>query len=193
MTTVGPPSLDGFVLEDEVDVYEEAVGALSSGMLELWQPQLDSLQSTLHEISEAQSALLQTVNKEKNAIVDNEDFVTIADVMAKVPAYSHKLDTLRKDMASLQEKSKKLMKRADKLVLKKNQKMEDAAKKQQEALEREKKLLAMPAVESLVVKSSTQKPKRSSSKSKIASAEPEDQIIVVNPGPSKANANLTSK
>eukprot|EP00056_Hartaetosiga_gracilis_P023084 m.35060 g.35060 ORF g.35060 m.35060 type:complete len:221 (-) comp9985_c0_seq2:243-905(-) len=206
MTTISS-SLDHFDLEVDDHQLESntennnndndnIVSSLSEGLLEMWEPRLNSLRSTLAEISEAQRELLTTVREEQTLLVDNEAFASVAAVMAKIPLYSHKIDTIRKDMVSLQEKSKKLKKRADKLALKRTQRAEDEAKRQRHAIERERKLAAKPVDDVKVVQqSSSSKLKKSSttSKSKLPStnsstsmtAEPEDQIIVVNPGPMK--------
>lgn len=121
----------------------ECVDKLSSGLLKLYEPTFRNLQCHLNELTYKQQQLVSQVETENNRLkrMENEElkemFTTIKDHLIR-------LQSIKKEMILLSERSERLKKRALHLHRQKQNEALEREQQREAQLAREQELIAKP-------------------------------------------------
>ncbi|XP_028138550.1 biogenesis of lysosome-related organelles complex 1 subunit 6 [Diabrotica virgifera virgifera] len=99
----------------EINPYNDSVKNLSEGLLAIYKPALNNVQSQLKELTSKQTFLVTQIHQENLDLAEVQYSPEIQDMFKKMNLYHSKLTNIKKDMKQLHERSVKLKKRALKL------------------------------------------------------------------------------
>ncbi|XP_013408437.1 biogenesis of lysosome-related organelles complex 1 subunit 6 [Lingula anatina] len=125
---------------------KETIEKITQGFLQHYLPDAQKAKASLDELTQNQRILLETVQHENTKFSECEAMKKLTDMMIKAKQYHTKLLIIKKEMASLHERSAKLKRRALKLQ---QQKQKEALQREQEKekeMERERHLMAKPVL-----------------------------------------------
>lgn len=126
----------------------ETIEKLSEGLLRGYVDDLKRVRANLSDLTKNQHLLIDTVQQENGRFVEVQEMYNIEDVFQRAKLYHAKLVKIKKDMADLYQRSKKLKKRALKLQQQKQKEALQMEQQRERELEREKQLLAKVALRS---------------------------------------------
>uniref|UniRef100_A0A131XPJ2 Biogenesis of lysosome-related organelles complex 1 subunit 6 n=1 Tax=Ixodes ricinus TaxID=34613 RepID=A0A131XPJ2_IXORI len=147
--TLDHPDATNRLEKDESFKYDpETMDKLSEGLLKEYVDDLKRVRANLADLTKNQHLLIDTVQQENGRFSEVQEMYHIEDVFQRAKLYHAKLVKIKKDMADLYQRSKKLKKRALKLQQQKQKEALQTAQQRERELEREKQLLAKVALRS---------------------------------------------
>nr|XP_021128084.3 biogenesis of lysosome-related organelles complex 1 subunit 6 isoform X1 [Anas platyrhynchos] len=138
-------SPDEGVVEDLPIIDEKAVEQLTEGLISHYLPDLQRSKSALHELTQNQVVLLETLEQEITKFKECNYILDVDALFSEAKHYHSKLVSIRNEMMMLHEKTSKLKKRALKLQQKRQKEELEQEQQREKELEREKQLTAKPA------------------------------------------------
>ncbi|XP_055873329.1 biogenesis of lysosome-related organelles complex 1 subunit 6-like isoform X2 [Biomphalaria glabrata] len=133
---------DGEANEADVSIDSHTIQLLTDGFMAKFLPSLQKAKSTIDQIKNSQSVLIETVSQEISKFTECHALKDLDKTMAKAKLYQSKLMKLRKEMTNLHEKSRKLKKRALKLQQQKQKEELTRAHNLEKEYEKERMLTA---------------------------------------------------
>lgn len=134
------------LIEDQLDsseyISEEHVQKLSHDLMDLFLPNLELAKKSLHELTQNQKILIETVQQENAKFDECSSREKLDDILSNAKVYHSKLLSIKKQMFLLQDKSVKLKKRALRLQQQKQKEELQRAQQQEYELEKEQMLEA---------------------------------------------------
>ncbi|CAI9728202.1 Hypothetical predicted protein [Octopus vulgaris] len=134
------------LIEDQLDsseyISEEHVQKLSHDLMDLFLPNLELAKKSLHELTQNQKILIETVQQENAKFDECSSREKLAEILSNAKIYHSKLLSIKKQMFLLQDKSVKLKKRALRLQQQKQKEELQRAQQQEYELEKEQMLEA---------------------------------------------------
>lgn len=124
---------------------KEGIQKLSHDLMDLFLPNLELAKKSLHELTQNQKILIETVQQENAKFDECSSKEKLGEILSNAKKYHTKLLGIKKQMSLLQEKSTKLKKRALRLQQQKQKEELQRAQQQEEDLEREQMLVAKVA------------------------------------------------
>ncbi|GAB1601129.1 biogenesis of lysosome-related organelles complex 1 subunit 6-like [Argonauta hians] len=124
------------------DISEEQIQRLSHHLMDLFLPNLELAKKSLHELTQNQKILIETVQQENAKFDECSSREKLADILSNAKVYHGKLLCIKKQMLLLQDKSLKLKKRALRLQQQKQKEELQRAQQQEYELEKEQMLEA---------------------------------------------------
>lgn len=121
---------------------KEGIQRLSHDLMDLFLPNLELAKESLHELTQNQKILIETVQQENAKFDECSSKEKLGEILSNAKKYHTKLLGIKKQMALLQEKSTKLKKRALRLQQQKQKEELQKAQQQEQDLEREQMLVA---------------------------------------------------
>ncbi|KAG0431797.1 hypothetical protein HPB47_021443 [Ixodes persulcatus] len=147
--TLDRPDVANRLEKDESFKYDpDTMEKLSEGLLKEYVADLKRVRANLADLTKNQHLLIDTVQQENGRFSEVQEMYNIEDVFQRAKLYHAKLVKIKKDMADLYQRSKKLKKRALKLQQQKQKEALQTAQQRERELEREKQLLAKVALRS---------------------------------------------
>ncbi|XP_058461145.1 biogenesis of lysosome-related organelles complex 1 subunit 6 [Malaya genurostris] len=114
-------SLDIDAEGEDTSVYSETVKALSSGLLQIYEPTLNEVKANLKELLDKQTEMQRAIEVEKRAF-STEEVQQINDMISKAKFYKEKAVRIKTQMHQVHQRSKSLRNKAlDMQELKVNQ------------------------------------------------------------------------
>ncbi|TNM90856.1 biogenesis of lysosome-related organelles complex 1 subunit 6 [Takifugu rubripes] len=130
---------------EDVCVDKETVAKLTEGLLAHYLPDLQQSKGTLHELTQNQLILLDTLDQEVTKFREFNALLDLNSLFTEAKVYHNKLVNIRKEMITIHEKTTKLKKRALKLQHQKQKEFLEKEQQREKELERERQLIAKPA------------------------------------------------
>lgn len=147
--TLDRPDVTNRLEKDVSFKYDPAtIEKLSEGLLKEYVDDLKRVRANLSDLTKNQHLLIDTVQQENGRFLEVQEMYNIEDVFQRAKLYHAKLVKIKRDMADLYQRSKKLKKRALKLQQQKQKEALQMAQQREREQEREKQLLAKVALRS---------------------------------------------
>jgi len=126
----------------------ECVNLLATGITNVYLPHLRKTQKSLQELVKSQDSVTETLQHENQRFIDSNNDLDLQQTIARVKLYHTKLLNIKKEMASLSDKSAKLKKRAERLQQQKQKEALQRETEREREEERERQLIAQVAKKS---------------------------------------------
>ncbi|XP_043933568.1 biogenesis of lysosome-related organelles complex 1 subunit 6 [Protopterus annectens] len=131
--------------EELAFVNKDAVEKLALGLISHYLPGLQHSKKTLHELTQNQLILLETLEQEIAKFKEYSSLFAINALFTEAKLYHNRLMNVRKEMMMLHEKTTKLKKRALKLQQQRHKDELEREQQREKEMERERQLIAKPA------------------------------------------------
>ncbi|KAK6958779.1 biogenesis of lysosome-related organelles complex 1 subunit 6-like isoform X2 [Biomphalaria glabrata] len=142
LTYVTELLMNNIYYDTDVSIDSHTIQLLTDGFMAKFLPSLQKAKSTIDQIKNSQSVLIETVSQEISKFTECHALKDLDKTMAKAKLYQSKLMKLRKEMTNLHEKSRKLKKRALKLQQQKQKEELTRAHNLEKEYEKERMLTA---------------------------------------------------
>lgn len=133
---------------DDIHVDAAIIDKLTEGTLGLFLPNLQKAKGSINEVLHNQEVLIETIQQENAKFDDSVATKKLTDTMITARQYHTKLVNLKKEMATLMDRSTKLKRRAVKLQQQKQKEELQRAQQKEREQEKERALTAKVAKQS---------------------------------------------
>lgn len=130
---------------DKVD-FKEAANKLAEGLLSQYQAQLEQVEKKLDEVRTKQETLLEQMQMENKKLQDTYDDVNLDEMFQTIKVSQGKLVLMKKEMASIHERTFKLKKRALRLQQMKQKEALTREQQREQEIRREQELIGKPVI-----------------------------------------------
>ncbi|XP_034191498.2 biogenesis of lysosomal organelles complex 1 subunit pallidin isoform X1 [Osmia lignaria lignaria] len=132
---------------DEIKVdFSEAAKKLAQGLLNIYQLPLEQVQKELTEVTNKQETLLSQMQIENKKLQETFDDVKLNEMFQTIKLYQGKLTLMKKEMASVHERTCKLKKRALRLQQIKQKEALSREHQREQEVRREQELIGKPTI-----------------------------------------------
>ncbi|EDO46593.1 predicted protein [Nematostella vectensis] len=126
---------------------EAAIEILSTEVLAAFLPEMDEAKEKINELTQNQGILIETMQQENAKFAESQEAKALAEILSQVRAYHIKLNKIKHEMSSINERVARLKRRAQKLKSQKEKEEKSKLEAQQRELELERELTAKIATE----------------------------------------------
>lgn len=132
---------------DEVKVnFSEAASKLAEGLLNIYQLPLEQVQKELTEITNKQETLFGQMQIENKKLQETFDNAKLNEMFQTIKLYQGKLTLMKKEMASVHERTFKLKKRALRLQQMKQKEALNREQQREQEVRREQELIGKSTI-----------------------------------------------
>ncbi|XP_017884645.1 biogenesis of lysosome-related organelles complex 1 subunit 6-like [Ceratina calcarata] len=131
--------------EDKVD-FKEAANKLAEGLLSQYQVQLVHVQKKLDEVRNKQETLLDQMQFENKKLQDTFNDENLNEMFQTIKVSQGKLVLMKKEMASIHDRTLKLKKRALRLQQVKQKEALTKEQQREQEIRREQELIGKPVI-----------------------------------------------
>lgn len=131
--------------EDQMD-FKEAAKKLAEGVLSQYQVQLEQVEKKLDEVRNKQETLLDQMQIENRKLQDSFEDVNLDEMFQTIKVSQGKLVLMKREMASIHERTFKLKKRALRLQQIKQKEALNREQQREQEIRREQELIGKPVI-----------------------------------------------
>ncbi|KAG8234609.1 hypothetical protein J437_LFUL017722 [Ladona fulva] len=150
MTEIQNDSQDGTVQSGNASknpfTCKETVSQLSEGLMSQYSTDLARVKTQIDELIKGQSSLIEKLESENARFAITQETYDLQETFTKVKHYHTKLESIKKEMAQIHERTAKVKKRAMKLQHNCQKEALMREQRKEEQLQREQQLIAKPGV-----------------------------------------------
>ncbi|XP_076751425.1 biogenesis of lysosomal organelles complex 1 subunit pallidin [Xylocopa sonorina] len=133
--------------DEECEInFKEATKKLAEGLLNQYQAQLEQVERKLDEVRSKQETLLDQMQIENIKLQDTFDDVKLDEMFQTIKVSQGKLILMKKEMASIHERTFKLKKRALRLQQIKQKEALNREQQREQEIRREQELIGKPVI-----------------------------------------------
>ncbi|KZC11773.1 PREDICTED: biogenesis of lysosome-related organelles complex 1 subunit 6-like isoform X1 [Dufourea novaeangliae] len=132
--------------EDDQVHYSEATKKLAIGLLNIYQLPSEQVQKELNEVTGKQETLLCQMQVETKKLQESLEDIDLNETFQMIKVYQGKLTLMKKEMASIHERTFKLKKRALRLQQMKQKEALNKEQQREQEIRREQELIGKPVV-----------------------------------------------
>ncbi|XP_076292784.1 biogenesis of lysosomal organelles complex 1 subunit pallidin [Lasioglossum baleicum] len=132
--------------DDEQQDFSEAAKKLAEGLLSIYKSPLEQVHKELTEVTGKQQALLNQMQGENKKLQETYEDVDLNKMFQTVKVYQGKLSIMKKEMASIHERTFKLKKRALRLQQMKQKEALNREQQREQEIRREQDLIGKPVI-----------------------------------------------
>ncbi|XP_031829553.1 biogenesis of lysosomal organelles complex 1 subunit pallidin isoform X1 [Nomia melanderi] len=133
-------------IEEDQQDFSEAAKKLAEGLLSIYQSPLEQVHRELNEITSKQETLFNQMQAENEKLQEIFDDVDLNEMFQTIKVYQGKLTFIKKEMASIHERTFKLKKRALRLQQVKQKEALNREQQREQESQREQDLIGKPVV-----------------------------------------------
>ncbi|XP_076647755.1 biogenesis of lysosomal organelles complex 1 subunit pallidin [Halictus rubicundus] len=126
--------------------FSEAAKKLAEGLLSIYKLPLEQVHKELTEVTSKQQALLNQMQGENKKLQETHEDIDLNKMFQTVKVYQGKLTFMKKEMASIHERTFKLKKRALRLQQMKQKEALNREQQREQEIRREQDLIGKPVV-----------------------------------------------
>ena len=126
---------------------EESLSKLKDGILSITIPETEKAEAKVKEVIRSQDVVRESIQQELVQLEEYKLTDDIGKIFVDVKRYHAKLTNIKKDMHTLQDKSAKLKRKAQRLQIQKQKEELHKAHQKEKQLELEREITAKPAAE----------------------------------------------